>query len=204
MDKRPSVLNGTGSKKGQIPMTTQLTRRSLIRAFAATTVAAAPVMANATGLLRGAGDIRKLSMYNGRAGETLNMIYWIEGDYIAPALDEVNYFMRDWRTDGVIDINIGTIDIMTAAHNLMDTTEPYTLLSGYRSPETNAMLRRRSSGVARNSRHMVGEAADLQLQSRSVGQIFNAARSCNAGGVGRYSRSNFVHMDCGPVRSWGG
>lgn len=185
-------------------MTTQLTRRSLIRAFAATTVAAAPVMANATGLLRGAGDIRRLNMYNGRAGETLNMIYWIEGEYIAPALDEVNYFMRDWRTDGVIDINIGTIDIMAAAHNIMDTTEPYTLLSGYRSPETNAMLRRRSSGVARNSRHMVGEAADLQLQSRSVSQIFNAARSCQAGGVGRYSRSNFVHMDCGPVRSWGG
>ena len=185
-------------------MTTQLTRRSLIRAFAATTIAAAPVMANATGLLRGAGDVRRLRMYNGRAGESLNMIYWIEGDYIAPALDEVNYFMRDWRTDGVIDINIGTIDIMSAAHNLMDTTEPYTLLSGYRSPETNAMLRSRSSGVARNSRHMVGEAADLQLQSRSVSQIFNAALACNAGGVGRYSRSNFVHMDCGPVRSWGG
>lgn len=185
-------------------MTTQFSRRSLMRAFAATTVAAAPVMANATGLLRGAGDIRRLNMYNGRAGENLNMIYWIEGEYIAPALEEVNYFMRDWRTDGVIDINIGTIDIMAAAHNLMETSEPYTLLSGYRSPETNAMLRRRSSGVARNSRHMVGEAADLQLQSRSVNQIFNAARACNAGGVGRYSSSNFVHMDCGPVRSWGG
>lgn len=184
--------------------TTNLTRRSLIRAFAATAVAAAPVMANATGLLRGAGDIRRLNMYNGRAGETLNMIYWIEGEYVAPALDEVNYFMRDWRNDQVIDISIRNIDIMAASHNLMETTEPYTLLSGYRSPETNAMLRRRSSGVARNSRHMVGEAADLQMQSRSVGQMFSAARACNAGGVGRYSRSNFVHMDSGPVRSWGG
>jgi uncharacterized protein YcbK (DUF882 family) len=160
-------------------------------------------MANATGLLRGAGDIRRLNMYNGRSGESLNMIYWIEGEYIAPALEEVNYFMRDWRTDGVIEINARTIDIMAAAHNLMDTTEPYTLLSGYRSPETNAMLRRRSSGVARRSRHMVGEAADLQLQSRSINQMFEAARACNAGGVGRYSSSNFVHMDCGPVRSWG-
>ncbi|WP_224814795.1 DUF882 domain-containing protein [Hasllibacter sp. MH4015] len=183
---------------------TTFSRRALLRTFAATTVAAAPVMANATGFLRGAGDIRRLNMYNGRAGESLNMIYWIEGEYIAPALDEVNYFMRDWRNDQVIDINIRTIDIMAAAHNLMDTSEPYTLLSGYRSPETNAMLRRRSSGVARNSRHIRGEAADLQLQSRSVTQIFNAARACNAGGVGRYSRSNFVHMDCGPVRTWGG
>lgn len=184
-------------------MTTQFSRRSLLRAFAATTVAAAPVMANATGLLRGAGDIRRLNMYNGRSGESLNMIYWIEGEYIAPALEEVNYFMRDWRTDGVIEINARTVDILAAAHNLMDTTEPYTLLSGYRSPETNAMLRQRSSGVASRSRHMVGEAADVQLQSRSINQMFQAARACNAGGVGRYSSSNFVHMDCGPVRSWG-
>ncbi|HID66957.1 MAG TPA: Tat pathway signal protein, partial [Roseibacterium sp.] len=66
--------------------TTTFSRRALMRAFAATAVAAAPVMANATGLLRGAGDIRRLNMYNGRAGENLNMIYWIEGEYIAPAL----------------------------------------------------------------------------------------------------------------------
>ena len=65
------------------------------------------------------------------------------------------------------------------------------------------MLRSRSSGVARNSLHMQGEAADLRVSSRSVNQIYRAARACNAGGVGRYSGSNFVHMDCGPVRAWG-
>ncbi|MEM7721811.1 MAG: DUF882 domain-containing protein [Pseudomonadota bacterium] len=183
--------------------TSNVTRRALLRAFAATTVCAAPVMANATGFLRGAGDIRRLKMYNGRAGETLDMIYWIEGEYISPALDEVNRFMRDWRNDEVHRIDIRTIDIMTAAHNLLETSEPYTLLSGYRSPQTNAMLRARSRGVARNSLHMQGEAADLRINSRSVSQIYRAARACNAGGVGRYSRSNFVHMDCGPVRSWG-
>jgi uncharacterized protein YcbK (DUF882 family) len=183
--------------------TINFTRRSLLRAFAATAVAAAPVMANATGLLRGAGDLRRITMYNGRAGETINMIYWIEGDYIAPALEEINHFMRDWRNDQVHRIDPRTIDIMTAAHRLLETSEPYMLLSGYRSPETNAMLRSRSSGVARNSLHMQGEAADLRINSRSVNQIFNAARACNGGGVGRYARSNFVHMDCGPVRSWG-
>jgi len=179
------------------------TRRALLRAFAATAITAAPVMANATGFLRGAGDIRRLRMYNGRAGESIDMIYWIEGDYIRPALEEINYFMRDWRNNQVHTIDARTIDIMTAAHNLLETNEPYTLLSGYRSPETNAMLRARSSGVARNSLHMRGEAADLRVNSRSVSQIYQAARACNAGGVGRYSRSNFVHMDCGPVRSWG-
>ncbi|HAW48673.1 MAG TPA: Tat pathway signal protein, partial [Roseovarius sp.] len=88
-----------------------------------------------------------------------------------------------------------TVDIMAASHNLLDVNESYTLLSGYRSPQTNAMLRRRSSGVAKNSRHIIGQAADLRLGSRSVEQVYRAALACQGGGVGRYSRSNFVHMD---------
>ncbi|WP_284261552.1 YcbK family protein [Roseicyclus amphidinii] len=182
---------------------TTFSRRALLRAFAATAVTAAPVMANATGFLRGAGDVRRIRMHNGRSGEAIDTIYWIEGEYIAPALEDINYFMRDWRNDQVHRIDIRTIDIMTAAHRLLETSEPYMLLSGYRSPQTNAMLRSRSSGVARNSLHMQGEAADLRISSRSVNQIYQAARACNAGGVGRYSGSNFVHMDCGPVRTWG-
>ncbi len=181
-----------------------ISRRALLGAFAASTVAAAPVAANAFGLLRGAGDIRKLAMYNGRTGENIDMIYWIDGDYIRPALEEINFFMRDWRRDEVHQIDPRTIDVMAAAHNLLETNEPYTLLSGYRSPATNAMLRSNSRGVARNSLHMQGEAADLRLGSRSVSQIARAAAACEAGGVGRYSGSNFVHMDCGPVRTWGG
>jgi hypothetical protein len=78
---------------GDRPMKQMMTRRALLRAFAATTVAAAPVMANATGFLRGAGDIRRLRMYNGRAGESLDMIYWIEGEYIRPALEEDQLFL---------------------------------------------------------------------------------------------------------------
>ncbi|MBV2361126.1 DUF882 domain-containing protein [Thalassococcus sp. CAU 1522] len=180
-----------------------LTRRGLLGAFAATLVTAAPTYSNAAGFLRGGGDIRRIRMYSARTGEHLDMIYWIEGQYIADAVKEVNYFMRDWRNDSVKSIDTRTIDIMTAAHNLLDSSEPYLLISGYRSPQTNAMLRSRSSGVAKNSRHLRGEAADLRLSSRSVSQIARAAASCRAGGVGRYSSSNFVHMDCGPVRSWG-
>ncbi len=131
------------------------------------------------------------------------MIYWVEGDYLADALKEINFFMRDWRSDELKTIDTRTIDIMAAAHNLLDVSEPYMLISGYRSPSTNAMLRARSSGVAKNSRHLRGEAADLRLSSRSVNQMYRAASACKAGGVGRYSGSNFVHMDCGPVRSWG-
>lgn len=142
-------------------------------------------------------------MYSGRTGERIDMIYWVDGHYIKDAVDEVNKFMRDWRTDQVHNIDLRTMDIMAAAHNLLDISEPYMLLSGYRSPQTNAMLRSRSSGVAKNSLHLKGQAADLRLASRSVNQMAKAAMACRAGGVGRYSSSDFVHMDCGNVRSWG-
>ncbi len=183
---------------------TGMTRRALLGAFAATAVAAAPTYSNAAGFLRGGGDIRRIKMYSGRTGERIDMIYWIEGKYIKDAVKEVNYFMRDWRTDGVKSMDLRTVDIMAAAHNLLDVNEPYMLLSGYRSPKTNAMLRSRSRGVAKNSLHMRGQAADLRLSSRSVKQMARAAIACHGGGVGQYSGSNFVHMDCGVVRSWGG
>ncbi|MFD3190868.1 YcbK family protein [Sedimentitalea sp. HM32M-2] len=183
---------------------TGMSRRALLGAFAATAVTAAPTFANAAGFLRGGGDIRRIRMYSGRTGERIDMIYWIDGKYIKDSVKEINHFMRDWRNDQLKSIDLRTIDIMAAAHNLMDVNEPYMLLSGYRSPQTNAMLRRRSRGVAKNSLHMKGQAADLRLASRSVSQMAKAASACQAGGVGRYSRSNFVHMDCGVVRSWGG
>ena len=179
------------------------TRRGLLAAFAATALTAAPTYSNAAGFLRGGGDIRRIKMYSGRTGERIDMIYWIEGEYIGDAVKEVHHFMRDWRTNDVKSIDLRTIDIMAAAHNLLDVSEPYMLLSGYRSPKTNAMLRSKSSGVARNSLHLKGQAADLRLNSRSVNQMYRAAAACKAGGVGRYSGSNFVHMDCGPVRTWG-
>lgn len=132
------------------------------------------------------------------------MIYWIDGKYIKDSIKEINYFMRDWRNDLIKEIDPRTIDIMAASHNLLDVNEPYMMLSGYRSPQTNAMLRRRSRGVAKNSLHMRGQAADLRLASRSVNQMAQAALACQAGGVGKYRGSNFVHMDCGQVRSWNG
>jgi len=182
---------------------TALTRRALLGAFAATAVSSAPVYSGVFGFLKGAGDVRRLRMHSGRTGETIDMIYWIEGEYIKESLKEINYFMRDWRQNSSINMDTRTIDIMSAAHNLMDASEPYLLLSGYRSPKTNAMLRSRSRGVAKKSLHMKGQAADLRLKSRSVSQIARAASACSGGGVGRYSSSNFVHMDCGPVRAWG-
>ncbi len=182
---------------------TLLTRRGVLKAFAATTITAAPTFANAFGLLRGAGDIRRLKMHSGRTGERLDTIYWIEGEYIPEAMKEISVFMRDWRSNEVIRFDNRTVDILAASHRLLDTDASYLLLSGYRSPTTNAMLRSRSRSVARNSLHMKGQATDIRLEGRSVSQISRAAMSCSAGGVGKYSRSNFVHVDCGDVRVWG-
>ena len=180
------------------------TRRGLLGVFAAGMVAAAPTYSNAFGLLRGSGDIRRVKMYSGRSGETVDAIYWVDGKYIPEVLKEINHFMRDLRADSTIKMSPGNLDIIAATHNLLDVNEPYMLLSGYRSPATNAMLREKSRGVARNSLHMKGMAADLRLKSRSVSQMARAAEACSAGGVGQYHRSNFVHMDCGPVRTWNG
>ncbi len=177
-------------------------RRGLLRAFAATALTAAPAFANAASVLRGAGDVRRVSMRNQRTSETIDMIYWIEGHYIEEALTEINGFMRDWRQNEIITYDRSNIDIIAATHRLLETNEPYLMLSGYRSPATNAMLASRNRGVARGSYHIKGMAADLRLSTRSTTQMAAAAIACNAGGVGRYGRSNFVHMDSGPVRTW--
>lgn len=180
-----------------------LTRRGVLGGMAAVYgTAAAPYYANAAGFLRGAGDIRRIKLRSSRTGESVDTIYWIEGSYIPEALAEVNYFMRDWRRDEVIDYDRRNIDILAATLRLMDTDEAYHVVSGYRSPKTNAMLRRSNRGVAQNSYHMRGMAADLKLSSRSIHQMAGAAIACKAGGVGKYGRSQFVHMDCGPVRTW--
>ncbi len=182
--------------------TSNFSRRGLLRAFAATALTAAPVYGKAAGVLRGAGDVRKVSMRNQRTTETIDMIYWVEGQYIEEALTEINGFMRDWRHNEIITYDRRNVDIIAATHRLMETDEPYLMLSGYRNPATNAMLRSRNKGVAKNSYHMRAMAADLRLSSRNISQMAAAAIACNAGGVGKYGRSNFVHMDCGPVRTW--
>lgn len=179
-----------------------LTRRGVLGAFASTFVCATPTLSKAAGFLRGAGDIRRLHMYSGHTGETLNTIYWVDGKYIDDAVEEISYFMRDWRSNSTKLIDQRALDIMAASHNVLQVNEPYILLSGYRTAKTNAMLRSKSRSVARNSLHVKGQAADLRLRSRSVTQMARAALSCRAGGVGKYKRGKFVHMDCGDVRSW--
>ncbi|MCP5074033.1 MAG: DUF882 domain-containing protein [Rhodobacteraceae bacterium] len=179
------------------------TRRAVLGAFAGIAmIQAAPVYSGVFGYNKGAGNIRRVSLRSGRTGESIDTIYWIEGQYIKPALEEINYFMRDWRENAVTTMDRRNIDLVAAAHNLLDTDEPFHMLSGYRTQRTNNLLRSRSRRVAKKSYHVRAMAADLRLGSRSVGQIAQAGLACRSGGVGKYYRSNFVHLDCGPIRTW--
>ena len=189
---------GCISQKNQL-----ISRRSLLGVFGASLVSAAPVFTNAAGFIKGAGDIRKLKMISDKTGERIDTIYWIDGGYIPEALHEIDVLMRDWRRNEIKPIDLRTIDILAASHGMLDTAEPFRLMSGYRSAKTNAMLRRQSRSVSKNSLHITGQAADVRLGTRSVKQLAKAAQTCKSGGVDKYSRSNFVHLDCGPVRLWG-
>lgn len=183
----------------------KIDRRALLGAFAGiATVTAAPVYSKTFGYVKGAGNIRRLHVRSNRTGETVDTIYWIDGQYIRPVMKEINYFMRDWRENAVANIDPRTIDVMAATLARLRTSEPLTVLSGYRTSRTNNMLRSRGRGVAKKSFHTKAQAADIKLRSRSVSNIAKAALASRSGGVGRYYKSAFVHVDSGPIRTWNG
>jgi uncharacterized protein YcbK (DUF882 family) len=153
--------------------------------------------------LRGMGDFRRLDLFSRRTGERLNIVFYADGEYIPEALDEINFIARDWRRNEIRSIDVKAVDFAAALHNRLETSESLHLVSGYRSLETNNLLRRRGRGVAKNSYHTKAMALDVTLESRTVSQMYRAAMVLKAGGVGRYSRDHFVHVDSGPVRSWG-
>jgi len=195
------LRDGVSTNESSIP---PISRRAVVGGLVGVGIAAAsPAFATAPAILTGAGNFRALTLVNNRTAERLNTVYWVEGSYIPEALKAFDFILRDWRQEEIKHIDPRAIDIMAATHNLLETTEPFEIVSGYRTAATNAMLRRRSRGVARNSYHIKAMAIDITLKSRSIHEITAAALSLGAGGVGRYSRSRFTHIDSGPVRHWG-
>lgn len=145
---------------------------------------------------------RALAFRNLRTGDALNLVYWAEGRYLPDAMQRIAFVMRDGRTDETHGIDHRLIDLMTRLRAILRSSEPLQVVCGYRSPETNEMLRETTEGVAANSLHMVGEAVDLRVHGRALPAVRRAALSLKAGGVGYYPHSNFVHVDVGPVRRW--
>ena len=146
---------------------------------------------------------RSISFDNLHTGEKLKTTYWEDGGYVRGALKEIDWVLRDFRTGDVKPIDPGLLDILNALHKRLDSSDPYGIISGYRSPATNAMLHEHSKGVATKSLHMRGMAIDVRLGDRALKDLHKAALSLKAGGVGYYPRSDFVHIDTGRVRHWG-
>ncbi len=146
---------------------------------------------------------RALSLLNTHTGESLKqVVYWEKGVYLPEALNDINYVLRDHRTDEVHTIDPITLDLMTALNRKLAANRPFEIISGYRSPKTNALLRKASGGVAKKSYHVKGMAVDLRLPGVPLKTLRKAAMQLRMGGVGYYPKSNFVHIDSGNVRSW--
>ncbi len=149
-----------------------------------------------------AGPQRSLAFYNTHTGESLETVYWAAGEYLEDGLREINTVLRDHRADETWPMDRNLLDLLTALQAEVNCHNPFHVISGYRSPATNARLRGKSSGVARRSYHMQGKAIDLRLPGCALADLHKAALSLKAGGVGSYAASNFIHVDVGPVRRW--
>ena len=147
--------------------------------------------------------VRSLAFYNLHTGENLNTAYWESGEYIPTALREINYLFRDFRANEIKEIDPRLLDVLYDLQSLTGSSQPISLVSGYRTYATNAMLAAHSEGVARHSMHIEGKASDIRIQGVELRNLQRAALSLGAGGVGYYPQSNFVHVDTGRVRHWG-
>lgn len=145
---------------------------------------------------------RRLFVVQPVTGEAFNDVYWAEGKYLPESLWRINLLLRDHNNEKIIGIDPELLDVMTRLRARIGTAQPLEVVSGYRSPETNAAARKVNRSVARNSLHMQGKAVDIRVKGFTVGQLRQAAWSLQAGGVGTYPRRNHLHIDVGPVRKW--
>lgn len=186
---------------------TGLNRRKFL-GFGAVAAAAAltPLRAHAASVAPAKkAAVRSLSFFNTHTGERLKTTYCCDGQYEPAALEQINHILRDWRVDKVKPIDPKLLDLLHELSGTLETDTPFHIISGYRSPVTNAALRTKGgahTGVATQSLHMVGKAIDIRVPGVKLDHLRGAARSLKLGGVGYYPSSNFVHVDTGRVRFW--
>ena len=211
LDIRRQLHAGWGtSDSGNIQMYEKKTlhRRAFLGIGAAAT-AAALIPARAHAAVRPVTGVkapeRLLSFFNTHTGERLKTAYASGGEYRADALRDLNYILRDFRANEIKPIDPRVFDLLHELGGTLETDQPFHIISGYRSPHTNAQLRERggaTTGVASHSLHMVGQAIDIRLPGVTLDNLRNAAKSLKIGGVGFYPDLKFVHVDVGRVRYW--
>jgi len=144
---------------------------------------------------------RSIAFYHTHTGERANLVYFEHGAYVPEALASLNSLLRDFRTGEAAEIDPRLFDTLHAL-NLACGAGTFEIISAFRSPHTNAMLRSRSHGVAKASLHTQGRAIDVRLAGCDTRKLRDAAMALGAGGVGYYASSDFVHLDTGRVRTW--
>ena len=147
---------------------------------------------------------RSLSLFNPHTKERFEGIYWCDGDYVPNALNNINYIMRDIRTNDVKPIDTHLLDLIFSISIKLKPEAPFRVISGYRSPKTNTLLRKRGNGAAKKSYHIKGQAVDIRLPGYRTSVLRRSAYELKKGGVGYYPKRRFVHIDVGPVRYWTG
>lgn len=177
---------------------THLSRRGFVAALAA----AAPLVAVPRWAGARATEPRELSFNHLHTGEQLSIVYFSAGAYLPDALAATNHLLRDFRTGDVGVIDPQLLDLLHGLAATTGTRRPFQIISGYRSPATNQMLRKRSHGVASGSLHMQGQAIDVRLGDVALDRLRDVALALGRGGVGYYPGSDFVHVDTGRVRAW--
>lgn len=145
---------------------------------------------------------KAIALHNINTGDKLNLTYFEQGRYIEDALQEINYLFRDYHTGAIHPVDPLLLDQLHELKQQLDVSKPFHVISGYRSPFTNAHLRNQSSGVAKHSLHMEGRAIDIRVEGLATKNIRNAALAMRRGGVGYYPSANFVHLDTGEYRTW--
>ena len=179
---------------------TAIGRRDLLEA--ASVAAALAAFAGPAVATIALAETRTLSFVHLHTGERLDATYWADGAFVPDELTAVDRLLRDFRSGDVKPIDVRLLDRLYALRRAMRSSAPFEVISGYRSPATNAALRRKSRAVAKNSYHMRGMAIDIRLPGRGVTQLRHAALLQRAGGVGYYPSSGFIHLDVGPLRRW--
>ncbi|RLA21784.1 MAG: Twin-arginine translocation pathway signal [Gammaproteobacteria bacterium] len=179
-----------------------ITRRNFLRYALGTGVAVTMPVSYAGILPSSVPVVKDLRLHNLHTEEKISLSYFEQGQYISDALRDISYLLRDHRTGDVLAMDPGLIDLLYDLKGVLGTEQPLQVISGYRSPKTNAALHKNSSGVASKSLHMQGKAIDICIEGVDTRDIQKAAISLARGGVGYYPRSNFVHIDTGRVRAW--
>lgn len=165
---------------------------------------AAPAIAPTPAASLAGGEVRRVALHNLHTGDRFDEVYFEKGVYVPDALAAAQHALRDWRNGEEHFMDPKLFDVLHAISGKLETRSPFQIISGYRSPVTNAAMHARSHGVAEHSQHMLGKASDIRVEGVELARLHQAALSLQAGGVGLYPVSNFVHVDVARVRSWQG